>query len=1090
MPIAATDLEVVIQVLDNGCFLAEGLLYPEVSRFGDSLRFVRSGISQSAEHLLQQLPPTEIHRRLPTGSLDIDEVAVEVEPPPRSESFRRPLKLTLPLVHWDHGDAAHLAYLPSLELEVHGSDWEDVRERLPREVLAALFRTKASSSLERLCELQRCEELQTRSVPLPVHFPTPREREQELHRTPKAETALPQVADTLSWKNLTPAFELDEVVERLGESLTGPRPTSILLVGPSGVGKTAAFLELVRRKREFQLHTRPFWSSSGSRLVAGMTGFGMWQERCENLCRECREASVILHLGNLIELMEVGKSEHNAQGIASFLRPFIQRGDLLCVVECTEEQLRLIEEREPHLLRAFHQVPVQPPDRKRGRDILRRSARGWSERREGSVTEEALEHLDRLHRRYSPYSAYPGKPLRFLRHLIEMARIGDEVGVHQVISAFIDETGLPRFMVDDEVPLDLEETSRWFGSRVLGQSHAVGKLVDLLAAIKAGLGRPRKPLASLLLIGPTGVGKTELAKMLARFLFSSEERITRFDMSEYSDSVAVRRLTGGLEKREGQLTAKVRERPFSVVLFDEVEKAHPLFFDLLLQVLGEGRLTDAAGRVADFSSAVVLMTSNLGAESFQRQPVGFDAGDAKKEALKQVLRSVRDFFRPELVGRIDRVVPFSPLDEGTLRQIARRQLDQISKRDGVRYRGLDVSWDDRVVSYLAIKGHDPRYGARPLRRVIERELLAPLATALNRRTWDTQPDVVFRVEDARLAIEVSKSQRSSAKGRSGGLQPASRSELEQVVGASDLRRRAQHVRRGAVVRDISNEIFRLRKLQDRVERRRARGRHVAAHHLIELERLSALEDVKDLIEDVWAEICEVENDSLLGFYGHTETDDTEGRRPITPRVEELSERWDETLLEIYRLEFHQPDKITLAVFAEKHSALQLLTDAYRDVFAAEKLEVSTWRWALVRDPKSGEKVVSGERLTAKESKKADPLEGALGIAFELQGRAVFPRYRLEAGLHQLYRRGKRLDCLVDCSEALGGAYRPPVGIERRRALRAHELRRTYSIGDGELVDKQLNRRISFSRGRRLEGALAEAIDLSLRAVIARRFLES
>src|SRR5262249_9301288 len=161
---------------------------------------------------------------------------------------------------------------------------------------------------------------------------------------------------------------------------------------------------------------------------------------------------------------------------------------------------------------------------------------------------------------------------------------------------------------------DMAEARRWFAGRVIGQPEAVDLIVDLLATVKAGLARPRKPLASLLFIGPTGVGKTEMAKALAEFLFGSRQRLTRFDISEYADPLAVQRLIGGSFAAEGLLTARVREQPFSVVLLDEFEKAHPQLFDLLLQVLGEGRLTDAAGRLADFSNAVVILTSNLGAE--------------------------------------------------------------------------------------------------------------------------------------------------------------------------------------------------------------------------------------------------------------------------------------------------------------------------------------------------------------------------------------------------------------------------------------------------------------------------------------------
>ena len=198
------------------------------------------------------------------------------------------------------------------------------------------------------------------------------------------------------------------------------------------------------------------------------------------------------------------------------------------------------------------------------------------------------------------------------------------ITVADVTAAFAKETGLPSFLLDDEVSFDVDRTTKWFEERVIGQSAAVKLIVELLATTKAGLTRPRRPIASLLFTGPTGTGKTEMAKSLARFFFGDERRMARFDMSEYADASAVTRLVGGLTGGEGTLTARIREQPFSVLLFDEFEKADSSFFDLLLQMLGDGRLTDGRGRLADFTNSIVVMTSNLGAQLFRRPRAGFE----------------------------------------------------------------------------------------------------------------------------------------------------------------------------------------------------------------------------------------------------------------------------------------------------------------------------------------------------------------------------------------------------------------------------------------------------------------------------------
>ncbi len=357
----------------------------------------------------------------------------------------------------------------------------------------------------------------------------------------------------------------------------------------------------------------------------------------------------MVHLGPLVELLEVGKSEHNSSGIATFLRPAVARGELLCIAECTPEQFPLIEKQDPQLLDAFRHIAVEEPDTKTGRVILASYARDNANR---TTEPAALAAIDRLHRRYATYSAYPGRPLRFLDNLLRDGAQDAPIAEDEVYDGFTRETGLPRAIIDPAVPLDLAATHDWFAARVIGQPDAVGLVTDLLATVKAGLTRPNRPIASLLFIGPTGVGKTEMAKAVAEFLFGSKDRLTRFDMSEYADPVAVRRLVGGAFGSEGLLTAKVREQPFSVVLLDEVEKADGSFFDLLLQALGEARLTDAGGRLADFRNTVVILTSNLGAESFRRGSTGFVSGNVgRAESQEHFARAVEQFLRPEMFNR-------------------------------------------------------------------------------------------------------------------------------------------------------------------------------------------------------------------------------------------------------------------------------------------------------------------------------------------------------------------------------------------------------------------------------------------------------
>ena len=265
-------------------------------------------------------------------------------------------------------------------------------------------------------------------------------------------------------------------------------------------------------------------------------------------------------------------------------------------------------------------------------------------------------------------------------------------------------------------------------SGVAGQDHALDAFIDSLVLLKARLNDPRRPLATFLLVGPTGVGKTQSAKTLARFLFGSEERLLRFDMNEYVDGDAVARLTGTLREPEGLLTSAIRRQPFAVVLFDEIEKAAPEVFDLLLAVLDEGRLSDALGRVADFTNAVILLSSNLGTRD-ARSRLGFGSATATGDDV--YVGAAEKFFRPEFYNRLDRVIPFRKLAREELEKIARQLLDSVLGRDGLRRRKCLLRVAPEAMSRLVELGHHPELGARALKRTVEREVAQPLARRLS-----------------------------------------------------------------------------------------------------------------------------------------------------------------------------------------------------------------------------------------------------------------------------------------------------------------------------------------------------------------------
>ncbi len=303
-----------------------------------------------------------------------------------------------------------------------------------------------------------------------------------------------------------------------------------------------------------------------------------------------------------------------------------------------------------------------------------------------------------------------------------------EADVARVVSLW---TGIPlaRMLESDvEKMLNLDERLH---ERVIGQDRAVTAVADSIRRSRSGLGDPNQPLGSFLFLGPTGVGKTELAKSLATILFNDEHKLIRLDMSEYMERHAVARLIGSPpgyigHEEGGQLTERIRRAPYSVILLDEIEKAHPDVFNILLQILDDGRLTDGKGRTVSFLNCVIIMTSNIGSDIANRT----DLETESKQ--RQLLARLKDHFRPEFINRIDEIIAFDSLTEDMIREIVRLQLDQVIER--VRDKGIQLSFADDAIDYLSELGYDPAFGARPVRRTIQKQVLNPLATALLSKT--------------------------------------------------------------------------------------------------------------------------------------------------------------------------------------------------------------------------------------------------------------------------------------------------------------------------------------------------------------------
>ena len=641
----------------------------------------------------------------------------------RVHPYDRNLTLTLAVVDSLHHGGMRSAVIPRLDVEFFYTQGQlkDLVQHYVRERLAGLaphlvarFLVSCPESLEYITAKTRGESRQARSEP-------------------RLE-ALSSVADALGTKGFKTLYSRpygrDASVEELVRRLAG-RGSNVLLVGERGSGKTAVLLEAVRKLERNTPSEAPtkrrFWMTRGARLIAGMRYLGQWEERTEEVIGDLAGIDGILCAENLLELVQTG-GQSPESSVGAFMVPYLERAELYLVAEVTPDELDTCRRLLPALVELFTVLPLPEMSGDQALAVLGQVAEQLGQKyRLEAPSDEVVAEVCRLHRRFLPYHAFPGKAGGFLSQIYDEAsrQKGGVPTPSGVVERFSRETGLPLRLVRDEDLWPAEEMAAFFEGRIVGQPAACQAATALVSTFKAGLNDPDRPLGVLLFCGPTGVGKTEMAKAISSCFFGAgkdQDRLVRLDMSEYSGYGAASRLLGTRE-RPGELVRRVRRQPFTVVLLDEIEKADPDIFDLLLGVFDEGRLTDAWGRTTTFRSAVIIMTSNLGVSGLH--PIGLS-----QKKTPSYLAEIMDFFRPEFFNRIDSVISFSPLEPEHIRAIAALELQALSRREGLQRRGLRLRWTEGVVARLAELGFDALYGARPLKRVLEERVVVPLARYL------------------------------------------------------------------------------------------------------------------------------------------------------------------------------------------------------------------------------------------------------------------------------------------------------------------------------------------------------------------------
>ncbi|NPA07149.1 MAG: ATP-dependent Clp protease ATP-binding subunit [Chloroflexi bacterium] len=644
-------------------------------------------------------------------------------------------------------------------------------------------------------------------------------RAEKQRKTPLIDQLATDLTALAEEGKLDPVIGRDTEIERVIQILARRTKNNPALIGEPGVGKTAIVEGLAQRIVEGNvpaplLGKRVLQLDVGS-LVAGTMYRGQFEERLKRIIDELKSSNAILFIDEMHMLVGAGAAG-SAVDAANIFKPALARGEIQVIGATTLDEYRKYIESDAALERRFQPVYVDEPTEEEAIEILRGIRPAYEEHHHLTISDEALEAAVKLSTRYVTDRYLPDKAIDLIdeaasrvrmykspaaqksREIIERLRKvraeyalalenareeeverlqQEEQDLEQQLEAL--RTGWDRSSSPVVTAEDIAEVvSMWTGipvtqiaesesqrllrmeeelhKRIVGQDEAISTIAKAVRRARAGLKDPKRPIGSFIFLGPTGVGKTELAKALAEFLFGSEDALIQIDMSEFMERHTVSRLVGappgyvGYEEA-GQLTEAVRRRPYSIVVFDEIEKAHPEVHNMLLQILEEGHLTDAKGQKVDFRNTIIIMTSNVGADMIKRQSrLGFAAKQGEEpmdyETIrKKLLEALKRVFRPEFLNRVDAVIVFHPLSKEHIQQIVGLELNKVQARLQDEH-NMQLEATPAAIERLAELGYDPEMGARPLRRVIQRHIEEPISDKILAGEFKPGDTIVVDVE--------------------------------------------------------------------------------------------------------------------------------------------------------------------------------------------------------------------------------------------------------------------------------------------------------------------------------------------------------
>ncbi|MGE3345336.1 MAG: ATP-dependent Clp protease ATP-binding subunit, partial [Vicinamibacterales bacterium] len=600
------------------------------------------------------------------------------------------------------------------------------------------------------------------------------------------------LTDAASKRQLDPLVGRAHELERVEQVLCRRTKNNVVLIGEPGVGKTAIVEGLAQRivdgEAPHYLADKRILALDLSLIVAGTKYRGQFEERLKAIMKELTDnPNIIVFIDELHTLVGAGSAEGSLDA-ANILKPALSRGEIRCIGATTPAEYRKYIEKDRSLERRFQAVTVEAPSEQESLQIILGVKDRYENFHHVIYHPEALEAAVYQSSRYITDRFLPDKAIDLLDEAGARVKLRDAqarggssasrqvvvsvppveaddvvmtadgngvivretldvrpprrlmVGRHEIDEVVSKWTGVPLASITEDESDKLLRMEEELHHRVISQEAAISALSRAIRRSRAGLKNPNRPVGSFIFLGPTGVGKTELARALASFLFGSDQALIRFDMSEYMEKHAVSKLIGSPpgyvgHEEGGQLTEKVKRHPYSVVLLDEIEKAHPDLFNILLQVFEDGHLTDGLGTRVNFKNTIIIMTSNIGARFIQKKAaMGFqsqDSRDVQKSVSEQVIGEVKRTFNPEFINRVDELIVFDPLSDEDLRRITQLLVDDLNRH--LVDRQLSIRLTPEVVNWIIeVTCRDRTYGARPLRRAIQRHIEDPLSEELIR----------------------------------------------------------------------------------------------------------------------------------------------------------------------------------------------------------------------------------------------------------------------------------------------------------------------------------------------------------------------